>query len=553
MPGKMIGSVTTGVDLNETAAVDSLAKLKEAVSQTTKEWRIGEVAARSAGDSVEAAKIKYDGLTDAVKNQKVYMQQLAADLQKTNTASEEGQKTFDKYAKQLEAAERRLNSLNNQMNKAKTSYEYQTTGIGELNKQLTANDKLMQSQIDLYEKTRNKMGAAKSEVSGLSASYQKQTEIVKLQVAELKRLEGAEGASSEALVKQKIRVNESKSALVDYKNKLIEARLEVTKLQPFGSGNPVSSALNTTYRTSEKVTSALSAGFDKVKSSALSASFGIFAVGAAAVKGAQLATDLQDSYIKTNNLAITGGEKVAEVTKNVAQMQKDGAEYSVKYGKSQQEIADGYQELIKRGYTTSQALAALPTMLQASVASGDDFTDVVHNSTAALESFGKRSDDVAGMTKNTKEVVNQMAYAADMTATNFNDMGVAMSYVGATAHSAGLEASQTASAIGILSNNGVEADKAGTGLRKVINSLTGALADQDKGQQDAAKSEAALNDKIAEHQKKLEEAQSAVNSGAKNTKSATKAIETQKEAIVNFKINLTNSNLAELLKTYFQN
>ncbi|MDU0408146.1 hypothetical protein N42HA_01156 [Lactococcus lactis] len=61
-------------------------------------------------------------------------------------------------------------------------------------------------------------------------------------------------------------------------------------------------------------------------------------------------------------------------------------------------------------------MSALPTMLQASVASGDDFTDVVHNSTAALESFGKRVDDVTGMTKNTKEVVNQMAYAADMTA-----------------------------------------------------------------------------------------------------------------------------------------
>lgn len=152
-------------------------------------------------------------------------------------------------------------------------------------------------------------------------------------------------------------------------------------------------------------------------------------------------------------------------------MTQTQSELSVKYGKTQKEIADGYQELVKRGYTSAQALGALPTMLQASVASGDDFTDVVHNSTAALESFGKRADDVAGMTKNTKEVVNQMAYAADMTATDFQSMGVAMEYVGASAHQSKLSLSETASAIGILSNNGLEADKAGTGLRKVIVSL----------------------------------------------------------------------------------
>nr|WP_235187801.1 phage tail tape measure protein [Lactococcus lactis] len=64
-----------------------------------------------------------------------------------------------------------------------------------------------------------------------------------------------------------------------------------------------------------------------------------------------------------------------------------------------------------------------------------------------------------------------MAYAADMTATDFQSMGVAMEYVGASAHQSKLSLSETASAIGILSNNGLEADKAGTGLRKVIVSL----------------------------------------------------------------------------------
>ncbi|TYR26475.1 phage tail tape measure protein [Lactococcus lactis] len=467
----MVDSVTTGIDLNETKAVEAINRLKSAVKDSTREWQINEAQAKSAGDAVSASKYRYEGLSEAMEKQKAYIANLSEGMKTINRDTDAGEKAYQKYNAQLTTAERSLASMTGQLNRAKSAYEYQQTGIEDLNKSLSANDKLMQSQIDLYEKTRNKMGAAKAEISGLSTSYAKQTEIYRAQVTELKRLEAAEGTSSETLVKQKTRVNEAASSLLNYRNKLLEANLAVTKMQPFNSESLIGKGLNTVYQTTEKATDVMAAGYQKVKSAAYQSAFGIAAIGAAAVKGAQMASELQNQYKTTFNLLVTGGEQAKEAQENVNKMQEQGSELSVKYGKTQKEIADGYQELIKRGYTSSQALAALPTMLQASVASGDDFTDVVHNSTAALESFGMRSNDVAGMTKNTKEAVNQMAYAADMTATDFQNMGVAMEYVGASAHQSKLSLSETASAIGILSNNGLEADKAGTGLRKVIVSL----------------------------------------------------------------------------------
>ena len=80
-------------------------------------------------------------------------------------------------------------------------------------------------------------------------------------------------------------------------------------------------------------------------------------IGAAAVDGAQKASDLQNAYVKTFNLLTTGGEKAAEATKNVAKMQAEGKEMSVQYGVSQQKIADG-------GYSSSQTLGSMKTMLQ---------------------------------------------------------------------------------------------------------------------------------------------------------------------------------------------
>lgn len=472
MPSEMVGSVTTGIDLNETKAVESINRLKSAVKDSTREWQINEAQAKSAGDAVGASKTRYEGLSEAIEKQKSYIANLSEGMKSLNRNTEAGERAYQKYNGWLTTAERSLASMTGQLNRAKAAYEYQLTGIGELNKALEANDKLMKSQISLHEQTNNKLGAAKAAVSGLNTSYEKQTEIYKAQVSELKRLESAQGTSNEALVKQRTRVNEAGVALSGYRTKLNEARVSLAEIKPFGtSGSALTSSLNTVYSATEKTTNAMSKGFEKVKTGATTAAIGLAGLTAVAVKGAETASKLQTSYKYAYNLLITGGEKVAEAQKNINQMQSDGEKLSVQYGISQERIAEGYKQLIKRGYSSAQALGALPTMLQASISSGEDFSEVISNSAAALESFGKKTDSTSGMIKNTKEVVNDMTYAADLTATSFQDMGDAMKYVGATAASSKLDISETSAAIGVLSNNGLDASIAGTGLRKVIQSI----------------------------------------------------------------------------------
>ncbi|MDN2613423.1 phage tail tape measure protein [Apilactobacillus sp. EABW-1NA] len=194
-------------------------------------------------------------------------------------------------------------------------------------------------------------------------------------------------------------------------------------------------------------------------------------LGAAFISGAKKAIELQNQYVKIKNLAVTGGEHSVEAQRNVNKMRQQGVELSLKYGVSQEKIGKGYEELIRRGYSTNQTLATQKQFLQASIASGDDYTDVVHNATSAIESFGLKTNNSSKMAANTKTVLNQMAYAADLTATDFNGMGEALKYVGASAHNAHQSIAETSSAIGILSNNGLDASQAGTGLRQVLSRL----------------------------------------------------------------------------------
>lgn len=210
---------------------------------------------------------------------------------------------------------------------------------------------------------------------------------------------------------------------------------------------------------------------DKFLSIGRSMSLVTLGLGASFVTGAKQSIALQNQYVKIKNLAITGGEQQVEAQHNVNEMRKQGTDLSLKYGVSQEKIGKGYEELIRRGYSTNQTLATQKQFLQASIASGDDYTDVVHNATSAIESFGLKTNDSKKMAENTKTVLNQMAYSADLTATDFNGMGEALKYVGATAHNANQTIAETSSAIGILSNNGIDASQAGTGLRQVLSRL----------------------------------------------------------------------------------
>lgn len=100
------------------------------------------------------------------------------------------------------------------------------------------------------------------------------------------------------------------------------------------------------------------------------------------------------------------------------------------------------------------------TELQGSIASGDDFNDVVKVASGTLEAFGMNAKSATEMTKNTKLAVNELAYTADTTATDFHGIGKAMEYVGTTSHQAGFKLSETSAALGTLSKQNIDADKA---------------------------------------------------------------------------------------------
>lgn len=196
---------------------------------------------------------------------------------------------------------------------------------------------------------------------------------------------------------------------------------------------------------------------------------GIAAGAAVAIKAA---TNLQNRYKVITNLAVTGGEKQTEATRNVAAMQKDGAKLSSRYAVSQKKIGEGYETLIRRGYTTNQALGSQKSYLQGAIASGDSYSDVVNNAASAIEQFGMKVNSVKGMALASKTAINQMAYSADLTATSFGQLGESLKFSGPDAKAAHQTLHNTVAVAGDLSNFGIEGSQAGTSMRQIYQRLT---------------------------------------------------------------------------------
>lgn len=476
----------------------ALQRMQSSIKGLTQEWKENERAYKQVNDLQEAQKAKVNGLLTVLEKQQALLAKLRSEEEKLGKRTKENASDYDYLQKQLGLVGAQVTKTNaaynaqkgvldkltlaeKEQNKALAesraknqelaeSYEFGKKSLDRLNESVKLNDTITKGNVDVAKSMKNETKALVFEQEGLTKSISRQQEIRKIEITRLERIKALMTASKADIQKQEAEVAKANSTLAKYNDSLKRVQSQINKSNPYGLSK-WTTGLNQVYRASEKLEGKMGHLFSSIKSGAITASIGLGALGGIAIDGAKKAGDLQSEYLKNYNLLVTGGEKAAEAQHAVNEMQKNGEQYSIKYGVSQQKIADGYQELIKRGYTSAQALGSMEAMLQTSVATGDDFNNVVANSSATLESFGLKVDDTSGMIKNSHDVVNQMAYAADLTATDFQSMGKAMEYAGASAHISKISLGETASAIGILSNNGLAAEKAGTGLRQVMQRL----------------------------------------------------------------------------------
>lgn len=342
-------------------------------------------------------------------------------------------------------------------------------GVENSKKQIKYLAKEMQANVKIADLAGNSLGKLGTKYESLSKIIQAQEK----QVAGLRKAYDesfVDGKATDSTKKFAAELQSANGRLANYKKQLIDtagayADLQVRTTGFTGKLNSFSKAAESAGDKIQK----LGAGVSAVGSTLTTAV--TLPIAAGFTYAAKQAIDFNSQLATTRALLNDGTVPAEELDKQINKLGDSSKNWAKEYGISTTSINAGMEEIIKKGYTYEQTLGAMPSILDASVASGDDFNTVMDASTSILEQFNLKADTTAGTLQNTQRVTDSLTFVANKTAAGFADIANAMEYVGPVANSAGVSLEETASAIGLLSNNGIQGEKAGTALRGALTRL----------------------------------------------------------------------------------
>jgi TP901 family phage tail tape measure protein len=122
-------------------------------------------------------------------------------------------------------------------------------------------------------------------------------------------------------------------------------------------------------------------------------------------------------------------------------------------------------ELAKGGLTAADAMTAAKGTIQLAAAAQVDGGRAAEIQSNALNQFGLAAKDAS-------MVADVLANTANAAAGGVDDIATSMKYVGPVARVLGINIADTAAAVGLLANNGLKGDTAGTALRGMMASLS---------------------------------------------------------------------------------
>ena len=178
-------------------------------------------------------------------------------------------------------------------------------------------------------------------------------------------------------------------------------------------------------------------------------------VSAAAIK---VGSDFESQMSRVKAISGATGEEFEKLKEQAIQLGADTAF-------SSKQAAEGMENLAAAGFATNEIVDAMPGLLSLAAAAGEDLATSSDIAASTLRGFGLEAKDMA-------HVADVLAANANRTNSSVAQTGEAMKYVAPLARAAGLSLEETAAAIGIMADAGIQGSQAGTTLRGAISRLS---------------------------------------------------------------------------------
>lgn len=232
MANKIQATMSTEIALNTLGASDSIKRLTQLVGSATSAWKAQEAQLKSAGDSLGAAKAKYDGLSESITHQQAKIDSLKREQSELKGNTAETAEQYLKYQRQIDQATTKLSSMESQQQKAKSSLDYYKSGLAGLQHQFKQQNEASETYIKRLQAEGKESEASAEKSKHLKGSIENLTNQYKIQENMLEKVAAESGKTSDKYLLQKKRLDETATSLANAKNEQEKLNEEFRKANP---------------------------------------------------------------------------------------------------------------------------------------------------------------------------------------------------------------------------------------------------------------------------------------------------------------------------------
>lgn len=202
-----------GVDIRQDS-VRSVKEMTRDIIQLGRETKVAESHFKSQGDTLNASKARYEGLTKQVVDQTAKVEQLKKQQEAIKGTTEEDAKKRADLSREIAKNQTQLSGYVAQQEKAKKAYDYEASGLAKLKQERDLNEKSIRAEVAALEAEGKSQEAATVKRNGAKVSIQNLNSQLEKQIAELDKLK-KNGATQEQIKQQEIYVNGTRKNLAN--------------------------------------------------------------------------------------------------------------------------------------------------------------------------------------------------------------------------------------------------------------------------------------------------------------------------------------------------
>lgn len=415
--------------------VNTLAKQREKIEVLNSAIKSGKAAQQQWADQIAKTQARLD--------------ENRAAIEKLDTATNGGASQWLAYKRQLDAAEQELQELKNT--------EGDTTEAQEQLKNKIADLKTKMSELD------ESTGGVSEEMGRLLEEQEKQTKTMSTQqegmqkvVDKTERWQAQLSTAKAEEANLSAEIDKTNGYLDETRGKTDQCATSIDKM-----GKEVKEASDEMEESAESVNT-VGESFDTLSSIILTAGIanGIKKITDALKTCVDVSADFH--YTMATVQAVSGA-----TSEELGQLEQQAKDYASTTVFMAQDVANSYQVMGQAGWTVDEMLDSMAGTMSLASASGEDLGETTNIVVDAMTAFGYSADQAG-------HFADVLARASADTNTSVALLGNSFQACATTAGGMGYSVDDVAVALGIMANNGLKAETAGTALTTALTRMSGA-------------------------------------------------------------------------------